>query len=160
MPLLTIPACSAEAGGTSNRQRWLSSQLPVHDEPVHFDGLVVDAAGLGAAPHRALNGSRPGRRVAADLLGDRTHELRPGSHVCFPAGQAVGHALLNRGTSVCRYLLVGERNPHDVVVYPDTGRIGVRLTGEGYRKSAVMDYWEGEDVSGAAWPPVPRDPTA
>lgn len=78
------------------------------------------------------------------LLGDARHEMAAGSYVCFPAGQKAGHALLNEGTSVCRYLLIGERNPHDVIVYPDTGRVGVRLTGEGYRKAAVMDYWEGE----------------
>jgi len=31
-----------------------------------------------------------------------------------------------------------------VVVYTDSGRVGVRLLGEGYRKSATMDYWERE----------------
>ena len=39
-----------------------------------------------------------------------------------------------------------ERVPwEDVAVFPETGRVSVRLTGEGYRKSAVMDYWEGTD---------------
>jgi len=33
----------------------------------------------------------------------------------------------------------------DVIVYTDSGRVGVRLTGEGYRKSATLGYWEGED---------------
>ncbi len=40
----------------------------------------------------------------------------------------------------------GERNPNDVIVYTDSGRVGVRLTGEGYRKSATMDYWEVESA--------------
>lgn len=44
----------------------------------------------------------------------------------------------------------GERNPNDVIVYTDSGRVGVRLTGEGYRKSATMDYWEGEDAGNKA----------
>jgi len=78
------------------------------------------------------------------LLGDESFEMSVGSYVCFPAGQKAGHALVNRGQVVCRYLLIGERNPHDVIVYPDTDRVGVRLTGEGYRKSATMEYWEGE----------------
>lgn len=78
------------------------------------------------------------------LLGDESFEMSAGSYVCFPAGQKAGHALVNRGQTVCRYLLIGERNPHDVIVYPDTGRVGVRLTGEGYRKSATMEYWDGE----------------
>lgn len=77
-------------------------------------------------------------------LGDATHLMQSGSYVCFPAAQKVGHALINHSNAVCRYLLVGERNPNEVVVYPDSGRVGVRLMGEGYRKSAVMEYWEGE----------------
>ena len=77
-------------------------------------------------------------------LGAQSHVMREGSYVCFPAGQKVGHALYNHSASVCRYLIIGERSPHEVVVYPDSGRVGVRLLGEGYRKSAVMEYWEGE----------------
>jgi uncharacterized cupin superfamily protein len=77
-------------------------------------------------------------------LGGKSFELSSGSYVCFPAGQKAGHALLNNSGAPCRYLIIGERNPNDVIVYTDSGRVGVRLTGEGYRKSATMDYWEGE----------------
>ncbi len=76
-------------------------------------------------------------------LGERSYEMRAGHYACFPAGQKAGHTLINRGTAVCRYLIIGERNPHDVIVYTDSGRVAVRLTGEGYRKSATMEYWEG-----------------
>lgn len=75
-------------------------------------------------------------------LGDRTFEMSAGHYVCFPAGQKAAHALINSGQAPCRYLLIGERNPNDVIVYPDSGRVGVRLTGEGYRKSATMEYWD------------------
>ncbi len=78
-------------------------------------------------------------------LGDKSYELATNDYVCFPAGQKAGHALINNSDEPCRYLIIGERNPNDVIVYPDSGRVGVRLTGEGYRKSATMDYWEGED---------------
>jgi uncharacterized cupin superfamily protein len=78
-------------------------------------------------------------------LGAHSHELGPGSYVCFPAGQKAGHTLINNGSLPCRYLIIGERNPHDVIVYTDSGRVGVRLTGEGYRQSATMGYWDGED---------------
>jgi len=77
-------------------------------------------------------------------LGDASYELSAGSYACFPAGQKAGHALVNNGHAPCRYLIVGERNPNEVVVYTDSGRVGVRLLGEGYRKSATIDYWEGE----------------
>jgi uncharacterized cupin superfamily protein len=77
-------------------------------------------------------------------LGVKSYSLSPGSYVCFPAGQKLGHCISNAGNTVARYLVIGERNPNDVIVYTDSGRVGVRLTGEGYRKSVTMDYWEGE----------------
>jgi uncharacterized cupin superfamily protein len=75
-------------------------------------------------------------------LGDRTYEMSAGHYACFPAGQKAAHALINNGTAPCRYLIIGERNPNDVSVYPDSGRVSVRLTGEGYRQSATMEYWD------------------
>jgi uncharacterized cupin superfamily protein len=75
-------------------------------------------------------------------LGDKSYEMKAGDHVCFPAGQQVGHCLLNHTDKACRYLLIGERNPHDVCVYPETGRVGVRVMGEGYARAARMEYWE------------------
>ena len=77
-------------------------------------------------------------------LGKQTHVMTAGSYVVFPAGQKAGHSLYNHTDAVCRYLLIGERNPHEVVVYPDANRVSVRLTGEGYNKAATMEYWEGE----------------
>ncbi|MCH8621510.1 cupin domain-containing protein [Undibacterium sp. TS12] len=77
-------------------------------------------------------------------LGDDNYVLVAGSYVVFPAGQKAGHSIYNHSDAPCRYLVIGERNPHDVVVYPDSNRVGVRLTGEGYNKSATMEYWEGE----------------
>jgi hypothetical protein len=43
--------------------------------------------------------------------------------------------------------MIGEKNPNEVVVYPETGRVGVRLLGEGYDRSATMDYWQGADIA-------------
>lgn len=81
-------------------------------------------------------------RLTLMLDGER-YPMQAGDYVCFPAGQRAGHAIVNESDAVCRYLIVGERNPNDVIVYPDSGRVGVRLLGEGYRQSATMDYWEG-----------------
>ena len=76
-------------------------------------------------------------------LGAKTYELSAGHYVCFPAGQRVGHSLFNHTSAPCRYLVFGNPQPHDVVVFPDSGRVSVRLTGESYRKASTMDYWEG-----------------
>jgi hypothetical protein len=40
----------------------------------------------------------------------------------------------------------GNLQAQDVAVFPDSGRVSVKLTGEGYRKSATMGYWEGIDA--------------
>ena len=79
-------------------------------------------------------------------LGLRTYELSEGHYVCFPAGQKAGHTFINHTDKPFRYLVIGERNPNEVVVYTDSGRVGVRALGEGYRRSATLQYWEGEDV--------------
>ena len=80
-------------------------------------------------------------------LGERSYEMLPGSYVCFPAGQKAGHALVNASDAPCRYLIIGNPNPHDVAVHTDSGRVAVKLTGEGYRQSATMSYWEGENTA-------------
>lgn len=79
-------------------------------------------------------------------LGDKTHIMSPGHYVCFPAGQKAGHALINHTDKPCRYLVIGNPQPHDVAVHTDTGRVAVKLLGQGFHQSDVMDYWEGVDV--------------
>lgn len=77
-------------------------------------------------------------------LGDSRYQLEPGSFVVFPAGQKAGHALVNETAETVRYLIIGERNPNEVTVHTDTGRVGVRLVGNGYRMSDTMEYWDDE----------------
>jgi len=48
-------------------------------------------------------------------LGPQTFALRPGSYVCFPAGQAVTHYLENGFAEPFRYLMIGERIAGDEV---------------------------------------------
>jgi len=79
-------------------------------------------------------------------LGDKTYELSPGDYVVFPAGQQAGHCLINNSGAVCRFLIIGERNPNEVAVYPDSGKVRVRSLNENYRRLPV-DYWDGEDAS-------------
>ena len=81
-------------------------------------------------------------------LGAQSHVMSAGQYVCFPAGQPVGHALLNHTSQPCRYLVFGNTHAHDVVVFPDSGRVSVKLMGESYRKSARMEYWDNVDTTG------------
>ena len=50
-------------------------------------------------------------------LGDETYPLAKGSYVTFPAGQAIPHFLSNDSQAPLKYIMVGERNKDDEVVY-------------------------------------------
>lgn len=78
-------------------------------------------------------------------LGDKSHVLAAGHYACFPAGQKVGHALINHTAEPCRYLVIGNPQPGEVAVFPETGRVEVKLMGQDYRDSATLGYWEGVD---------------
>lgn len=79
-------------------------------------------------------------------LGEERHAMTVGDYACFPAGQRAGHCLINEGDKVCRYIIVGERNPNEVVVYTDTNKVLVRSLGrrEIYDRAATRGYWDGE----------------
>jgi uncharacterized cupin superfamily protein len=84
------------------------------------------------------------------LLGDEQYEMKAGDYVCFPAGQKVGHSFMNSGTGPCSYLMIGERNPNDVWVYPDSNKMEVnalRSNDSIFDMSAVRKYWDGEQTS-------------
>jgi uncharacterized cupin superfamily protein len=49
----------------------------------------------------------------------------------LPAGQKVGHALVNPTDAPCRYLARGNPHQHDAAVFPETGRVSAKLAGEG-----------------------------
>jgi uncharacterized cupin superfamily protein len=73
--------------------------------------------------------------------------MKPGDYVCFPAGRKLAHSFMNSGRGPCRYLMIGERNPDDVCVYPDSNKMAVNaLRREDcvFDMSAVRGYWEGE----------------
>lgn len=81
-------------------------------------------------------------------LGAETHEMKAGDYACFPAGQKAGHCLVNTGGAVCRYVIIGERNPNEVAVYTDSNKVLVRALGRRalFDLAATRGYWEGEDT--------------
>lgn len=128
--------------------------------------LTFAAVGLDYRVGMRIESPAPGKRLAPKhyhmteeehvlilegevtlLLGDERHEMRAGDYVCFPAGQKVGHSFLNSGTADCSYLSIGERNPNDVCVYPDSNKVLIRALygAEGLLDlSATRKYWDGE----------------
>jgi uncharacterized cupin superfamily protein len=99
--------------------------------PLHYHMLEEE--------HLYILEGRPTLRLGGERLA-----LVPGDYVCFPAGQAAGHALVNETDAPCRYLIIGERNPNDVIVYPDSAKVMVRSAGKIFRGDATVDYWDGE----------------
>jgi uncharacterized cupin superfamily protein len=100
-------------------------------------------------------------------LGADTYEMKAGDYVCFPAGQKAGHCLVNRGSAVCRYVMIGERNPNEVAVYTDSKKVLVRALGRRalFDLAATRGYWDGEDtglakgeVPPSELPPVASEP--
>src|SRR4051812_42351497 len=81
-------------------------------------------------------------------LGAETHAMTTGDYVCFPAGQKAPHCLVNTGSTTCRYVIVGERNPNDVVIYADSQKVLLRSLGRRaiFDLTATRDYWDGEDT--------------
>ena len=81
------------------------------------------------------------------LLGEERYLMRAGDYACFPRGQKVGHAFLNSGAGPCSYLMIGERNPADVCVYPHSNKLAVsalRSRDDIFDMSATRGYWDGE----------------
>jgi uncharacterized cupin superfamily protein len=81
-------------------------------------------------------------------IGADSFEMRAGDYVCFPAGQRAGHCLVNNSGAMCRYVIIGERNPNEVVVYTDTNKVLIRALGRGsiFDLAARRGYWDGEDT--------------
>lgn len=80
-------------------------------------------------------------------------QLAEGDVVAFPASEQGAHQVANRTDQSVRVLIVSEMAAPDVVVYPDSGKVGARGRapgdrGEGlrmtFRSTDQVDYWEGE----------------
>ena len=79
---------------------------------------------------------------------DGERELAEGDVVCFPAGPAGAHAVENRADERAQVLILSSLVVPSIVVYPDSGKVGVRPGGPedtlNFLRSDAVDYWEGE----------------
>jgi uncharacterized cupin superfamily protein len=81
-------------------------------------------------------------------------ELEEGEALRFPLGEEGAHQILNRTEETVTFLAISSHGRPDVVVYPDSDKIGVgeRLPRGGglrafFRRSDGVDYFEGERPS-------------
>jgi uncharacterized cupin superfamily protein len=78
-------------------------------------------------------------------------ELAPGEIVAFPRGEGGGHQLVNETDQTVRFLAFSTSGDPDLVVYPDSGKLGAfeRLPDGGglramFRSGDAVDYYDGE----------------
>lgn len=133
---------SARLGDQSGSERLGLSlwELPPREAayPFHYhhaaEELVIVLAGR---PHlRTLEGWR---------------QLEAGEVVSFRVGEAGAHQIANRSDEPVRFLSASTNGPPDIVVYPDSDKVGVgaQLPQGGrlrllFRRGDAVDYWEGE----------------
>ena len=82
---------------------------------------------------------------------DGERALRAGDVVSFVRGEAGAHQLVAAGIEQLRFLAISPSGDPDVVVYPDSGKVGAyerRSDGGGlremFRRADTVDYYEGE----------------
>jgi uncharacterized cupin superfamily protein len=82
-----------------------------------------------------------------------TRQLEEGEALRFPLGEAGAHQIINRGEQTVTFLAVSSHGRPDVVVYPDSDKIGVgeRLPQGGglrafFKRSDRVGYFEGESL--------------
>jgi uncharacterized cupin superfamily protein len=89
-------------------------------------------------------------------LGGESHPLVAGDYVALPASEDGGHRVLNDSDDPLQYLMVSTMDEPEVIVYPDSEKIGVYVDsppgGSGersvhgyYRRDDDIDYWEDEE---------------
>ena len=77
-----------------------------------------------------------GRPTLRTPSGDE--ELAPGDVVSHPVGSDGAHQVTNRGPEPVRFLMLSEMNGPEVVVYPDSDKIGARSDAPGPNKSSEL----------------------
>ena len=75
--------------------------------------------------------------------GDELFELRAGHTISCPAGTKVAHQIANPYDEDMLYLAIGNREPNEVCVYPDSGKIMVRSLQTVGRLTGT-EYMDGE----------------
>jgi uncharacterized cupin superfamily protein len=73
-------------------------------------------------------------------------ELRPGDVVCFRRGPEGAHQLINHGEQPARLVILSDRRRPNVVMYPDSEKVGVRTdeyVGR-FRLESAVEYWDRE----------------
>jgi uncharacterized cupin superfamily protein len=109
----------------------------------HYDAEALLPEGL-----RVLQGLR---------TAEGWRELAEGEIAAFPVGDRGTHQVMNRSGEAVRVLIVSEMVAPEVLIYPDSGKLGAATrapgaTGEGgmwfFRRDDAVGNFEGEPMPG------------
>ncbi|MBJ6760354.1 cupin domain-containing protein [Myxococcaceae bacterium JPH2] len=90
-------------------------------------------------------------------LGSERFPVKAGDYVALPPGPGSAHQVFNAGPEPLRYLAFSTMEAPDVVMYPDSGKVGVfagaapggdkaaRTLHAYLPLAAEVDYWTGEE---------------
>ena len=88
-------------------------------------------------------------------LGDAEVPVRKGHFIALPSGAGHSHRLVNTSAAPLRYLCVSTMIEPDVVMYPDSKKVGVGVGPRGkriyagvFRLGSEVDYFTGEPDAG------------
>ena len=76
--------------------------------------------------------------------GDELFDVGPGDTMACPAGTGTAHQLANPYDEDLVYLAIGPNDPHEVAVYPDSGKVLVRGVGIGVLETTEYMHGEGD----------------
>jgi uncharacterized cupin superfamily protein len=80
---------------------------------------------------------------------DGEHTLERGDLVCFPAGPAGAHKVMNRSDSTARIMMFSIDRAPAVTVYPDSDKIGVWASADSdgliFKRGTAVPYSDGEE---------------
>ena len=111
---------------------------------------LLGAAGSSNRSRSTIRSRRSTDRARGEAtlrLGEERHRIKAGDYVGFPAGQRAGHCLVNEGDAPFRYIVIGDHEPNDICVYPDSNKVLVRKLDRAiFRDGQRLDYWDGERV--------------
>jgi uncharacterized cupin superfamily protein len=140
-----VPADAVERPG----RRYVSRRLGVAAGG-RTTGLrhVAIAAGQNGVPRHCHGAEEELFVVVAGTgvvrIGDEEAPVRTGHVISRPAGTGLAHAF-RAGPDGLEYLAYGQREPNDIVYYPDSGKVflcGVGVLG----RIDQLEYWDGEDL--------------
>ncbi|MEZ9199690.1 cupin domain-containing protein [Shewanella sp. 10N.286.54.B9] len=78
-------------------------------------------------------------------LNGEPHQFSEGNYICFTANSGVAHQFINQSNADFTFLVVGNRDAHDVVVYPETNKVLVRSMNEVYSRRPSSYFDKDED---------------